>query len=44
MLFVSDPDVQVAWLLRLKREYLASQAEDRPFVNPVREQTLHWRS
>ncbi len=44
MLFVGDADVQVRWLLRLKKEYLASQAEDRPFVNPVRPQALHWRS
>ena len=44
MLFVGDADKQVAWLLRLKREYLASLAEGRPFVNPVREQVLHWRS
>ncbi len=44
MMFVGDADVQVAWLLRLKREYLASQAESRPFVNPVKEKTLYWRS
>ena len=44
MLFVGDPDVQVAWLLRLKREYLSSQAENREFINPVHEQTLHWQS
>jgi phenylpropionate dioxygenase-like ring-hydroxylating dioxygenase large terminal subunit len=44
MLFVGDADKQVAWLLRLKREYLASQAEKRSFVNPIQEQTLHWRS
>jgi phenylpropionate dioxygenase-like ring-hydroxylating dioxygenase large terminal subunit len=44
MLFVGDADKQVAWLLRLKREYLASTAENRPFVNPVQEQVLHWRS
>ena len=44
MLFVGDPDAQVAWLLRLKREYLSSQAEQRGFINPIREQTLHWRS
>ena len=44
MLFVGDADKQVAWLLRLKREYLASRAENRAFVNPIQEQTLHWRS
>ena len=44
MLFVGDADKQVAWLLRLKREYLRSKAENRPFVNPIKSQTLHWRS
>ena len=44
MLFVGDADRQVAWLLRLKREYLASRAEKRCFVNPIQDQVLHWRS
>ncbi|WP_256367011.1 Rieske 2Fe-2S domain-containing protein [Acidisphaera sp. L21] len=44
MLFVGDPDIQIAWLMRLKREYLASQVEDRPFVNPLTEQVLEWKS
>jgi phenylpropionate dioxygenase-like ring-hydroxylating dioxygenase large terminal subunit len=44
MLFVGDADKQVAWLLRLKREYLASKAEKRTFTNPIQDQVLHWRS
>ncbi len=44
MLFVGDPDLQIAWLLRLKREHLDSLAQNRPFANPLREQTLSWRS
>ena len=44
MLFVGGADIQIGWLLRLKREYLASQDENRPFANPIREQTLQWRS
>ena len=44
MLFVGDADTQIAWMIRLKREYAASQAERRPFVNPIREQTLQWKS
>jgi phenylpropionate dioxygenase-like ring-hydroxylating dioxygenase large terminal subunit len=44
MLFVGDADKQVAWLLRLKREYIASSAEGREFINPIEEQTLSWRS
>jgi hypothetical protein len=43
-LFVGDPDTQVRWYMRLKKEYLAAREEGRPFVNPLREQTLHWRS
>ena len=44
MLFVGDPDTQIAWLMRLKREFQASQAENRPFINPLSEQTLEWKS
>jgi len=43
-LFVGDPDTQVRWYLRLKKEYAAARAENRAFVNPLRAQTLHWRS
>lgn len=43
-LFVGDPDAQVRWYQRLKKEYLAARDEGRPFVNPLREQTLQWRS
>ena len=44
MLFVGDPDAQISWFIRLKREYQASQTESRPFVNPIEEQTLEWKS
>ncbi len=43
-MYVGDPDTQIRWYLRLKREYLAAQTEGRDFVNPLRAQTLHWRS
>ena len=43
-LFVGDADAQIRWFLRLKKEFLASGAEARPFVNPLRPQTLRWRS
>ena len=43
-LYVGDADTQVRWYLRLKREYAAAAAEGRAFVNPLREQTLRWRS
>ena len=44
MLFVGDADTQIAWMIRLKREYLSSQAEGRRFENPLIEQTLQWKS
>ncbi len=44
MLFVGDADTQIAWMIRLKREYLASQAEGRAFDNPLTQQTLQWKS
>ena len=44
MLFVGDADTQIAWMMRLKREYLSSQAEGRSFANPLPEQTLEWKS
>lgn len=43
-MFIGDPDAQVRWWLRLKKEYAAATAEGRPFSNPLRERTLHWRS
>ncbi len=44
MLFVGDADTQIAWLMRLKREYVSSQVERRPFLNPLAPQTLQWKS
>jgi phenylpropionate dioxygenase-like ring-hydroxylating dioxygenase large terminal subunit len=44
MLWIDDIDVQAKWYHRLKREWTASQAEKRPFVNPVEPTTLRWRS
>lgn len=43
-LFVGDADTQIRWFLRLKKEYLASAAEGRAFQNPLKAQTLRWRS
>ena len=43
-LFVGDPDAQIRWWLRLKKEWRACHAEGRPFENPIRAQTLTWRS
>ena len=43
-LYVGDADTQIRWFMRLKKEALASAAEGRPFQNPLRPQTLRWRS
>ncbi len=44
MLFVGDADTQIAWMVRLKREYIASQLENRSFCNPISKRTLKWKS
>jgi phenylpropionate dioxygenase-like ring-hydroxylating dioxygenase large terminal subunit len=43
-MYIGDADAQIRWFLMLKKEYHASRSEQRPFVNPVREQVLRWRS
>jgi phenylpropionate dioxygenase-like ring-hydroxylating dioxygenase large terminal subunit len=43
-MFVGDADAQIRWFLMLKKEYQASQEQGRPFVNPLRERVLRWRS
>jgi phenylpropionate dioxygenase-like ring-hydroxylating dioxygenase large terminal subunit len=43
-LWVGDADQQARWYVQLKREWLASLREARPFRNPVRQKVLHWRS
>jgi hypothetical protein len=44
MLWIDDIDVQAKWYHKLKREWAASRAEDRPFENPIQPTTLRWRS
>lgn len=44
MLFRGDPDKPSLWYFRLKRELASSQDEGRPFENPIRPQTLTWRT
>ncbi len=44
LMLIDDADRQAKWYYRLKREWAASQAARRPFVNPVTERTLRWRS
>src|SRR5262249_9859942 len=44
LMLVGDADLQARWYYRLKREYVAARAENRPFVNPVEARALRWRS
>ncbi len=44
LMLVNDADTQARWFDRLCREWERAQAEGRPFVNPLRPQTLRWRS
>lgn len=41
---IDDADTQARWYYRLKQEYRRACAEGRPFANPVKPQTLRWRS
>lgn len=43
-LWIDDADRQAKWHQALKREWIASRAEGRPFENPVQPATLRWRS
>ena len=44
LLWIDDADRQAKWYQALKREWAASRAEGRPFVNPVPDSVLRWRS
>ena len=44
LLWIDDADRQAKWYQALKREWRASRAEGRPFVNPVTPATLEWTS
>ena len=44
LLWIDDADRQAKWYQALKREWTASQAEGRAFVNPIEATTLRWRS
>jgi phenylpropionate dioxygenase-like ring-hydroxylating dioxygenase large terminal subunit len=44
LMLVGDADIQARWYYRLKHEYCAARAENRPFNNPVEKRTLRWRS
>ena len=44
LLWIDDADTQAKWYQQLKKEWMASRAEVRAFVNPVRATTLKWTS
>jgi len=44
LMLIDDADRQAKWFYRLKKEWQASQAEGRPFANPITERTLRWKS
>ena len=41
---IDDADTQARWYYRLKTEYARATSERRPFVNPVQDRVLRWRS
>lgn len=44
LIWIDDADRQAKWYQQLKREWMKSRAEGRPFVNPVQPATLRWKS
>jgi len=44
LMLIRDADTPAMWYFRLKKEWAAARAENRPFVNPVPTTTLRWRS
>lgn len=43
LMLIKDADTQARWYYQLKAEFARAMSEGRPFVNPVKEQVLHWR-
>lgn len=44
LMLVNDADTQARWWMRIKREWIEAQAENRDFANPLKPMTLRWRS
>ena len=44
LLLLGDADQQALWYYKLKKDFLAHQANDTPFENRVPEKSLRWRS
>jgi phenylpropionate dioxygenase-like ring-hydroxylating dioxygenase large terminal subunit len=43
-MLIQDADVPAIWYHRLKKAWAEAVETGQPFVNPVQERTLHWRS
>lgn len=44
LLWIDDADRQAKWYQQLKREWIASRSQARPFANPIEPASLRWRS
>ncbi len=44
LMLIQDSDVPAMWYHRLKKAWAESTMSGQPFVNPVQERTLRWRS
>ncbi|MCG8442515.1 MAG: aromatic ring-hydroxylating dioxygenase subunit alpha [Caulobacterales bacterium] len=44
LMLLGEVDEQARWYFRLKKEWAAHRAENRPFENPVTAKTLRWRT
>ncbi|MNJ99845.1 Toluene-4-sulfonate monooxygenase system iron-sulfur subunit TsaM1 [compost metagenome] len=44
LMLIKDADTQAKWYYSLKTEFHAHQEEKRPFVHPVKQTELRWRS
>ncbi len=44
LMLINDADTQARWWARIKSEWQEAETEGRPFANPLKAQTLRWRS
>jgi len=44
LMWIDDADQHAKWYQALRREWVASRGDGRPFVNPVEPRTLRWTS
>jgi phenylpropionate dioxygenase-like ring-hydroxylating dioxygenase large terminal subunit len=44
LMLINDADTQARWWMHIKDEWKSAQANNKPFFNPLKTQTLRWRS